>query len=104
MDRAYARFFATWLGANQVNLLVPATNDTKKVQGVVLVPEERLFFVAPLLVISEVILGIYVVVSIVMYLRRPDRYLPRMPTSIAVTVALFAPSAAVKRIFRAHHA
>jgi hypothetical protein len=47
-------------------------------------------------VISEVILGIYTIVAILIILRRPGRYLARMPTSIAAVIALFATSTAVK--------
>jgi len=97
MNQAYSRLFAIWLGVNRELLFVPANNTTKpQVSGIVITPEERLLFVTPLFIISEFILSIYIVVSLIIYLRRPGRYLARMPTSIAAIIALFAPSAAVK--------
>jgi hypothetical protein len=96
MNSAYAQLFAIWLGVNRELLFLPATSDTAQVQGQILTPEERLFFVLPLFIISETILGMYVIVSILVYLRRPGRYLPRMPISIAAVIALFASSAAVE--------
>lgn len=77
-------------------LFLPATNATKPIQGFTYIQEERLFMNFPKFVISETILGIYVKVSILLYIRRPGRYLPRMPISIAAVVQMFAPSAAVK--------
>jgi hypothetical protein len=97
MDKAYSRLFAIWLGVNRELLFVPANNTTTpQVSGTIITSEERLLFVTPLFVISECILGIYVVVSLIVYLRRPGRYLARMPTTIAAIIALFASSAAVK--------
>jgi hypothetical protein len=54
-------------------------------------------------IISEVILGIYIIVAILVYVRRPGRYLARMPISIAAVIALFAPSSAVKDFRETSH-
>ncbi|KAI4671168.1 uncharacterized protein J4E88_009201 [Alternaria novae-zelandiae] len=97
MNQAYSRLFAIWLGVNRELLFVPANNTTTpQVSGIVITPEERLLFVTPLFIISECILSIYIIVSLIVYLRRPGRYLARMPTSLAAIIALFASSAAVK--------
>jgi hypothetical protein len=97
MNMAYTRLFAIWLSVNRELLFVPANNTTTaQVSGTIITPEKRLLFVTPLFVISECILSIYVVVSLIVYLRRPGRYLARMPTTIAAIIALFASSAAVK--------
>lgn len=45
---------------------------------------------------SEIIPSIYVIVSILLYVRGLGRYFPRMSISTAAVVALFALSAAVK--------
>ena len=95
LTKAYQRLFAIWLGINKDILFVPATSDTPQIPGTIIAPEQRLFLVTPLFILSEIILGIYVIVSISVFLRRPGQYLPRMPTSIAAVVALFASSAAV---------
>ena len=96
MRMAYKRLFAIWLGVNKELLFLPSTSETAAVPGTVITLEERLFLNAPLFIISEVILSIYIISAVLIYLRRPGRYLARMPTSIAVVIALFAASAAVK--------
>jgi hypothetical protein len=96
MKKAYTRLFAIWLSVNKELLFLPATGTTEQIHGSIITPEERLFFVTPLLVISEIILAIYIIVSITVYICRPGRYLSRMPTTIAAIIALFANSAAVK--------
>ncbi|KAJ4983537.1 hypothetical protein SVAN01_10953 [Stagonosporopsis vannaccii] len=96
LNKAYGRLFAIWLGVNQNLLLQPASADAPQTSGLIITPEERLFFVKPLFIISEAILAIYILASIFIYLRRPGRHLARVPTSIAAVIALFASSAAVK--------
>lgn len=96
LEMAMSRLFATWVATNFDKLFVPATNSTPPIEGQTFTEERRLFFRTPLLIISEVILAIYVLVSILVFVRRPGRYLPYLPTSIAAVIALFASSAAVK--------
>jgi hypothetical protein len=96
MNKAYPLLFAIWLGINKELLFMPATNETAQIIGTIITSEERLFFVTPLFIISEIILALYIIVSMTVYVRRPGRYLPRMPISIAAIIALFAPSAAIK--------
>lgn len=95
MKKAYTRLFAVWLGINKDHLFVPATTATAEIPSTLLTPEERIFFVTPLFAISLAILAVYIVVSIVVYLRRPGRYLARMPTSLGAIIALFASSSAL---------
>lgn len=96
MNLAYTRLFAIWLGVNKELLFVPAADTTARIPGTLVTLEKRLVFVTPLFITSEIILGLYIIVTIMIYLRRPGRYLPRMPISIAAIIALFAPSTAVK--------
>ena len=99
MRSAYKRLFAIWLGVNKERLFVPCSNATvpvRNVAGIVIALVERILFNTPLFIISEAILSIYIIMSITIYLRRPGRYLARMPTSIAAVIALFAASAAVR--------
>lgn len=103
INKAYARLFAIWLSVNQDLLFLPADNSTAHIPGFVITLEERLIFVTPLFIISEIILGIYIVVSILIYLRRPGCYLPRMPTSIAAVIALFTSSTAIKDFQKTSH-
>lgn len=95
MKKAYTRLFAIWLGINKEHLFMQATTETAQVPITFLAPEERIFFVTPLFIISLAILAVYIVVSIVVYLRRPGRYLARMPTSLGAIIALFASSSAL---------
>jgi hypothetical protein len=98
VNDAFVRVFATWVAVNQNLLFLPANNATPWIEGFTIVQEERLFLNPPMFIISECILGIYVIVSMLVYIRRPGRYLPRMPVSIAAVIALFASSAAVKEL------
>jgi hypothetical protein len=101
---AYSRLFAIWLGANKEKLLVPRSDATRQsVGGWKVTPERRLFLSTPLFIISESILAIYIIVAIIVYLRRPGRYLARMPTSMAAIISLFAASAAVQDMRQTSH-
>jgi hypothetical protein len=97
MKEAYERLFAAWLGLNRQYLFLPS-NTTMPVSGTTITRQERIFVNPVMFVISAVILGIYTVVSIIIIIRRPGRYLARMPTSIAAVIALFATSAAVEDV------
>ncbi|OAL51004.1 hypothetical protein IQ07DRAFT_672697 [Pyrenochaeta sp. DS3sAY3a] len=96
IKKAYTRLFAIWLGVNKELLFLPASTATPKISGTTTTLEERLIFKKNLFIISEVILGIYIIVSITIYFRRPGRYLARIPMTIGAVIALFAASAAVK--------
>lgn len=103
INKAYARLFAIWLSLSQELLFLPVDNGTANIPGFVITPEERLHLVTPLFIISEIILGIYTIVSILVYFQRPGRYLPSMPTSIGAVIALFAPSAALQDLQGTSH-
>ncbi|KAH6639043.1 hypothetical protein C7974DRAFT_125364 [Boeremia exigua] len=95
--KAYSRLFAIWLGANKEKLLVPRSDQTQgSIPGWTVSTERRLLLSTPMFAISEGILSIYAIVAIIVYLRRPGRYLAQMPTSIATVISLFAASAAVQ--------
>jgi hypothetical protein len=93
----YSKLFAIWLGVNMEKLLVPTSpGTTRTVDGLSNERHIRLYLSQPLFIISECILGTYVIVAIIVYVWRPDRFLPRMPTSIAAVIGLFAASTAVR--------
>ncbi|KAF2492362.1 hypothetical protein BU16DRAFT_620741 [Lophium mytilinum] len=94
-SKVYSRLFAIWLGANQEKLLLPETRNST-LPGSRIDKEIRIFVSIPMFIISEVIIAIYILVSIFVYLRRPGKYLARLPTSIGSIIALFAPSSAVR--------
>jgi hypothetical protein len=93
----YSKLFAIWLGINKEKLLVPTNPDSKRLtDGLSAELHIRLFLIKPLFIIAECILSLYVIVAFILYLYRPGRFLPRLPTSIAATIALFAASSAVR--------
>jgi hypothetical protein len=103
LTKAYQRLFAIWLSVNRDSLFIPATQNTVQVSGFIVAPEQRLFLVTPLVIISETILGIYILMSILVYLSRPGRYLSRMPDSLAAVIALSASSAATRDLQETSH-
>jgi hypothetical protein len=96
VNKAYTRLFAIWLGVNKDLLFVRSPNATTQVPGTIITMEERVVFRTSMFIISEIILGLYIIVAILVYYRRPARYLSRMPINIASVISLFAASAAVK--------
>jgi hypothetical protein len=96
LKKAYSKLFAIWLVLNKDRLLVNVSDPSQTIIGETITMEERIFFKKHLFVLAETILGVYVLVSILVYAKRPGRYLPRMPTTIASQIALFAASSAVR--------
>jgi hypothetical protein len=98
MRMACRQLFAIWLVVNKELLFRPLSDAAANVTSTIILFEERLLFNTSLFIISEIILSIYVTMLMVIHLRRPGRYLARMPTSIAAVIALFAASVAVKNL------
>ncbi|KAH7413801.1 hypothetical protein DE146DRAFT_7430 [Phaeosphaeria sp. MPI-PUGE-AT-0046c] len=97
INKAYSKLFAIWLGAYKKNLLMSSEKGSIDVtMGTRIELEQRIFLSSTMFIISEAILGIYVIVAIWVYACRPGRYLARLPTSIAAIMALFAASTAVQ--------
>jgi hypothetical protein len=94
LNKAYSQLFAIWLGVNKEKLFLPAVEGTTT-DGMVFREEERVVINKPLFIVSEMILWTYALVIAIVYFRRPGKYLPRMPISIATVVTLFAASAAI---------
>ncbi|OCL06176.1 hypothetical protein AOQ84DRAFT_82899 [Glonium stellatum] len=93
----YSRLFAIWLGTNKGQLLIPSQKPTEaSLSGWMINQETRVFVSKPMFIIAEAVLATYVIVSCLVYIRRPGRYLARLPTSIASIIALFAASSAVQ--------
>ncbi|KAF9691447.1 hypothetical protein EKO04_010599 [Ascochyta lentis] len=93
----YRKLFAIWLGVNKDKLLVPWSEGLATVmEGQTTKVEIRIFLSMPLFVMAEAILALYAIVAVCIYLWRPGKFLPRMPTSIGAIIALFAASEAVQ--------
>ena len=92
----YSKLFAIWLGVNREKLLEPATTISAQfIEGQTTRSHVRIFVSLPLFIIADCILGVYAISALLIYLHRPGRFLPRLPTSIAAIIALFAGSCAV---------
>jgi hypothetical protein len=93
----YSKLFAVWLGANKERLLVASDSiEVARVSGWKIETSERLFLSTIMFAIAEGIICTYIIVAVFVYLRRPGKYLARLPTCIASVIALFAASAAIQ--------
>jgi hypothetical protein len=96
ITKAYQKMFAIWLGMNHDTLLIRAEANAPMVQTSLTQPEVRIKVSRAMLILSSVILGLYIIVAIAVYARRPGKYLPRMPLTMASDIAMFAASTAVR--------
>ena len=90
----YSQMFAIFMGRNLNSLLQSSKGDT--ITGNTIIPETKVFMSTALFILAESILGCYLTVTFILYIRRPWRILARMPTSPASVLAFFAASHAVK--------
>jgi hypothetical protein len=95
LDMLYSKLFAIIL-ANNIDKVMRPSNDTKVITGVSMRSETRIFVQEEMLVVAVVILGVFMLVTIALYIRRPWRILPRMPTTLASQMAFFAASHAME--------
>jgi hypothetical protein len=93
-SRLYAQTFATLVGRNYDRLL--ETSNNNPVSGFVIRSETRVFMSTTMFIIAETILGLYLMVTVALYLRRPWRILARIPDSPASIIAFFAASHALQ--------
>ncbi|KAI4749438.1 hypothetical protein E4T50_00275 [Aureobasidium sp. EXF-12298] len=87
----YTRMFAITLGT-QISDVLQRTAKKAVDAGFVLAQERRIFVSEPMFLIAVVILGTYMLVTVSLYVCRPWKVLPRMPTTIASQIAFFAAS------------
>jgi hypothetical protein len=90
----YSAIFAVVLSQNKDVLFYQSPAGTT-ITGSFLVPQTRIFLSTSLLIIAETILLIYIITAAVLFLKRPWRVLPRLPTTLASVIAFFAASQAV---------
>ena len=99
LRKTYASLFAIWLGNNKERLLLShPVSDTTRRTGWRVVEEERIFLSTPLSGIALGILCTYTLVACMVYLRRPGKYLARLPTNLASIIATFAGSSALQEM------
>jgi hypothetical protein len=93
--QSYQKLFAIWLGLDHERLLSQTTNESTAINATIVRPEIRIVVSYPMMILSSIILGLYIVVAIAVYARRPGKFLPRLPLNMASDIALFAASKAV---------
>jgi hypothetical protein len=96
--KSYQKLFAIWLGLNHDRVLAETSGDNPAIEATILRPEIRIVVSKPMVVLSSTILSLYVIVAIAVYARRPGKFLPRIPLTMASDIALFAASKAVAEI------
>jgi hypothetical protein len=95
LDMLYSKLFAIIL-ANNIDKVLRPSNNTKVITGVSMRPETRIFVKEEMLIVAVVILAVFMLVTITLYIRRPWRILPRMPTTLASQLAFFTASHALR--------
>lgn len=96
--KSWQKLFAIWLGMNHERVLAESSEDSPAIEATILRPEIRIVVSRPMVVLSSTILGLYIIVAIAVYSKRPGKFLPRMPLTMASDIALFAASKAVAEI------
>jgi len=97
--RAYQKTFAIWLSLDHERLLSLAPkSDNPDITATIRRPEIRIVVSQPMTILSSTILGLYIVVAVAVYARRPGKFLPRQPLTMASDIALFAASKAVREM------
>lgn len=92
----YNKLFAILLGNNADLLFTTPKSDTQPFTAIFHEPQTRIFLSFPAFVIAETVLCLYALTTIFVYLQRPWRILPRLPTTIASTIGFFAASYAIQ--------
>ncbi|GIZ47520.1 hypothetical protein CKM354_001060900 [Cercospora kikuchii] len=91
LSEVYRRLFAILVGTNLDLLLEDADPQTSAaIHGTIQKLETRILFSTPAFIVTECIFGLYIIVTIFFYARRPWKVLPRLPSSPASIVAYFA--------------
>ena len=91
----YTRLFALLIGSNP-SLLFEETAEQGGMTASAYSPKTRIFLSTPAFAVTEAILGLYMATTVLLYARRPGRFLPRLPNTIASVVAYFAASHVVR--------
>ncbi|KAF2208689.1 hypothetical protein CERZMDRAFT_21948, partial [Cercospora zeae-maydis SCOH1-5] len=101
LGAVYRRLFAILIGTNLDILLEDVDAQTSPaVPGTIRRLETRILFSTPAFIVTETILGLYIMVTVFFYARRPWKVLPRLPSSPASIIAFFAGSRALDEMSR----
>lgn len=99
----YSKLFAIWLGIHHTEFLEQTAHTPIETVGEMLQEETRITISKPMFWIAIAILATYALVILAVYARRPDRFLPYLPTTIASIIALFAASRTVRSFIEYAH-
>lgn len=91
LEALYTRLFAIVLGTHTDTVLQP-TDRRLAAAGSVLSPETRIFVSSPMFVVLITILCTYTLFTVTLYIHRPWKILPRLPTTIISQIPFFAAS------------
>lgn len=91
MEALYSRLFAIVLGTH-INTILQPTDRKLVAAGSVLSSQTRIFVSSPMFILSIAILGTYILFTVTLYIRRPWKILPRLPTTIISQIPFFAAS------------
>lgn len=94
LSTLYAKMFAIVLGTNVQKILQPT--ERSLTTGSSINSETRIFVSEPMFIMSMTVLVLYLLSTVVLYVSRPWKILPRMPTTIASQIAFFGASHAVE--------
>nr|OQO24199.1 hypothetical protein B0A51_08585 [Rachicladosporium sp. CCFEE 5018] len=94
----YTRLAAIVMGTNLESLFEPSDSSDLTTNASILNPEIRIFISLPAFLVTEVILVLYLFTTAWLYLHRPKKFLPRLPSTIASTIAYFAASQGVRDV------
>ena len=98
LSAVYRRLFAILVGSNLDLLLENAEAETPAATGSIQRKETRIMISTSAFIVTEKIIGLYILVTILFYARRPWRILPRLPSSPASIIAYFAASRALREL------
>lgn len=90
MNSLYKGLFATLIGLNS-HVFGPAVPGNT-MNATITTLETRIFITPIMFKITITLLGLHLLVAITVYVRRPKRFLPRMPTTIASIIAYVSAS------------
>jgi hypothetical protein len=97
VEDIYQRLSATLIGLN-AHIFTSASSANSTLQATVTITETRIFMDPTMFQISVTILILHLLTAIIYYTRRPKRFLPRMPTTIASLIAYISMSHAINDV------
>jgi hypothetical protein len=96
LEKAYKLLFAVTLGLYSKTIFELNADKTATIMGIQPRAERRVLLDPNMFVIAMVVLSSNIVIGFVVYFRRPPKFLPQLPTTLACEIALFYGSQALE--------